>query len=155
MNADGSNPQRRTYNTASDGSPAWSHDGTRIAFVRNVRGIVLLRSMPLMQMHARNVRVPHRQICPNQICADVDPTFSPDGTRIAFATYRDGNYEIYTMNPDGTGKTRVTTNTASDLEPSWQPTSVTLLPAISINDVTLTEPNSGTQELCLYSNKIR
>ena len=101
--------------------------------------------MPLMQMHARNVQVPHRQICPDQFAADVDPTFSPDGTRIAFATSRDGNYEIYIMNPDGSEQTRVTTNTASDLELSWQPISVTLLPAISINDVTLTEPNSGTR----------
>ena len=89
--------------------------------------------MPLMQMHARNVQVPHRQICPDQFAADVDPTFSPDGTRIAFATSRDGNYEIYIMNPDGSEQTRVTTNTASDLELSWQPTVVGLPKTGDIN----------------------
>src|SRR5660397_35591 len=142
MNADGGNPQRRTYNTASDGSPAWSHDGTRIAFVRNFQSSVA-------EIYAINAD--SCQECtgtaPMDLSesnfADVDPTFSPDGTRIAFATNRDGNYEIYTMNPDGTGKTNITNNAAPDLEPSWQPSSVTLLPTISINDKSLTESNSG------------
>jgi Tol biopolymer transport system component len=51
----------------------------------------------------------------------VNPAWSPDGTKIAFATNRDGNYEIYTMNPDGTGPTRLTNNTSSDYEPAWSP----------------------------------
>ena len=32
---------------------------------------------------------------------DVRPAWSPDGTRIAFTSNRDGNYEIYVMNADG------------------------------------------------------
>ena len=35
--------------------------------------------------------------------SDVDPAWSPDGTKIAFTTNRDGNDEIYVMNADGTG----------------------------------------------------
>src|SRR5204862_933601 len=34
---------------------------------------------------------------------------------------RDGNYEIYSMNDDGSGVTRLTNNTVSDLDPSWSP----------------------------------
>jgi Tol biopolymer transport system component len=145
MNADGNNPQRRTSNTASDGSPAWSPDGTRIVFVRNFQSsnaeIYAINSDSCQECTG----TAPIDLSGTISAADVDPTFSPDGSRIAFATNRDGNYEIYTMNPDGTGKIRVTNNTASDLGPSWQPTSVILLPAISINDVTLTEPNSGTR----------
>src|SRR6266545_6927881 len=37
-----------------------------------------------------------------------DPAFSPDGSRIAFVSQRDGNSEIYVMNADGTGSTRIT-----------------------------------------------
>ena len=34
---------------------------------------------------------------------DTEPVFSPDGTRIAFATARFGNLDIAVMNADGTG----------------------------------------------------
>ena len=41
--------------------------------------------------------------------------------KIAFDTNRDGNEEIYVMNPDGTGQTRLTNDPASDFEPAWSP----------------------------------
>ena len=50
-----------------------------------------------------------------------DPAWSPDGTKIAFTTDRDGNFEIYVMNADGTGQTRLTNNAAADDEPAWSP----------------------------------
>ena len=40
---------------------------------------------------------------------------------IAFSSSRDGNFEIYTMNSDGTGLTRLTNNPATDLFPAWSP----------------------------------
>jgi hypothetical protein len=39
--------------------------------------------------------------------------------KIAFVSFRDGNQEIYVMNPDGSGETRLTNNAASDLYPAW------------------------------------
>jgi TolB protein len=39
---------------------------------------------------------------------DGSPSFSPDGTRIAFIATSDGHPEIYVMNSDGTGLARVT-----------------------------------------------
>ncbi|MDP3879409.1 MAG: hypothetical protein Q8Q07_03775, partial [Dehalococcoidales bacterium] len=51
--------------------------------------------------------------------SDIMPTFSPDGTEISFVSNRDGNYEIYVMNADGTGQTRLTDNDVSDTYPSW------------------------------------
>ena len=41
--------------------------------------------------------------------------------RIAFVSGRGGNNEIYTMNADGSGVTRLTDNPASDLDPAWSP----------------------------------
>jgi TolB protein len=41
--------------------------------------------------------------------------------KIAFDSKRDGNFEIYVMNPDGTGQIRVTNNPADDERPSWSP----------------------------------
>ena len=53
---------------------------------------------------------------------DTDPSWSPDGSRIAFVSYRDGNRpEIYVMNRDGSGQIRLTDNPAIDHSPSWSP----------------------------------
>ena len=44
-----------------------------------------------------------------------------DGSKIAFNSNRDGNYEIYVMNADGSGQTRLTNNPATDYYPSFSP----------------------------------
>jgi Tol biopolymer transport system component len=49
------------------------------------------------------------------------PAYSPDGEKIAFSSNRDGQWEIYVMNSDGTGQTRLTNNTANDWFPAWGP----------------------------------
>jgi Tol biopolymer transport system component len=45
------------------------------------------------------------------------PMWSPDGTKVVFHSIRDGNYEVYVMNADGSNQTRLTNNPA----PSWSP----------------------------------
>src|SRR5439155_18890662 len=50
-----------------------------------------------------------------------DPAFSPDGSRIAFVSQRDGNAEIYVMNADGTGSTRITNDPQPDGRPAFTP----------------------------------
>ena len=41
--------------------------------------------------------------------------------KVAFASKRDGNYEIYTINDDGTGLKRLTYSKHDDLKPQWSP----------------------------------
>jgi len=48
-------------------------------------------------------------------------TFPGPNGKIAFESTRDGNDEIYVMNADGTGQTRLTNNAAHDFRPSWSP----------------------------------
>jgi len=50
-----------------------------------------------------------------------DPAWSPDGTRIAFASAREGSFDIYVMSADGTGTTRLTSTDANDQGPAWSP----------------------------------
>lgn len=50
---------------------------------------------------------------------DWQPSWSPDGTRIAFASNRDGKFEIYVMSADGSRVRRLTFNTAEDSYPKW------------------------------------
>ena len=52
---------------------------------------------------------------------DHRPMWSPDGTKIAFSSNRDGNYEIYLMNADGAQVVNLTKNGFTDSEPSWSP----------------------------------
>jgi Tol biopolymer transport system component len=51
-----------------------------------------------------------------------DPTWSADGSEIAFSTNRDGNFEIYKMDADGSNQIRLTnTPDGFSWEPTWSP----------------------------------
>lgn len=51
------------------------------------------------------------------------PAFSPSGREIAFASSRDGNFEIYVMNADGSQARRLTHSPGLDIRPAWSPDS--------------------------------
>ena len=66
----------------------------------------------------------------NNPAKEWDPSWSPDGERIAFVSDRDGHphfipgwftYEIYVMDADGGNQRRLTNNPADDRGPSWSP----------------------------------
>jgi Tol biopolymer transport system component len=53
-----------------------------------------------------------------------EPSWSPDGTRIAFRSFRDGPSELYVMNADGTGVAKLVVNSmvgTDDAYPFWGP----------------------------------
>ncbi len=50
---------------------------------------------------------------------DSDPVFSPDGKKIAFDSLRAGSDDVYTMNADGSGVTRVTAIAGIDVPIGW------------------------------------
>ena len=104
---------RLTDNPTADGGPAWSPDGTRIAF-NSIRD-------GNWEIYVMNVDGSGQARLTNNSTNDFDPAWSPDGTRIAFYSYRDGNWDIYVMNADGTGQVRLTNNAAGDVSPAWSP----------------------------------
>ena len=113
VSTDGTSSTRLTTNSAWDGQPAWSPDGTRISFTSLRDGDFEIYVMDATG--ANPVRLTQLD------GVDEHPTWSPDGARIAFSSSRDGNAEIYVMNADGSNVVRVTHNGASDTEPAWSP----------------------------------
>ena len=51
----------------------------------------------------------------------IDPAWSPDGAKIAFASRRAGSSDIYVMRADGTGTQRLTATRVDDTHPTWAP----------------------------------
>lgn len=57
----------------------------------------------------------------NDPAADRDPSWSPDGQRIAFVSNRTGGGDIYVVNRDGSGLARLTMTDGSEYRPNWSP----------------------------------
>ena len=74
---------------------------------------------------SQQTRLTHDQpadVSPTNPRFDLAPSWSPDGTKIAFETSRDGTArEIYVMNADGSNPTRLTHDPSFDLYPTWSP----------------------------------
>ncbi len=120
MNVNGTNLIRLSSDIRSmDEAPAWSPDGTRIAFAswrdRHADGTGNL------EIYVMNANGTGQRRLTNSPGIDNSPCWSPDGTRIAFSSYRSGNMEIYVMNADGTGVTNLSNNPAGDYDPDWSP----------------------------------
>ena len=58
--------------------------------------------------------------------ADSNPSWSPDGARIAFDSVRQGRGDIFVMNPDGQGLRNLTRHPSDDIGPQWSPDGSTI-----------------------------
>jgi TolB protein len=52
---------------------------------------------------------------------EMTSSWSPDGKRILFWSWRTGNPEIFVVQADGSGLKQLTENLAWDMYPSWSP----------------------------------
>ena len=124
MDADGSNQQRLTNNLTEDKYPSWSPSGKRIAFSARREGHFKNDSGITYEIYVMDADGGNEQRLTENRRNDQDPSWSPDGQRIAFASDRKGsweNFEIYVMDADGGNEQRLTENRVFDEEPSWSP----------------------------------
>lgn len=112
--ADGQNPQVALRSREPIISPAWSPDGSKLAYVSFESG------KPVVYVHnlATSARVPVANFKGNNSA----PGWSPDGSQLAVALTRDGLSQIYIVNAaGGSNMRRVTRSPGIDTEPSFTP----------------------------------
>jgi Tol biopolymer transport system component len=142
MNADGSNPVNLSRHDYKDMHPAWSPDGTKIAFTSD-RDHVSAESVPepkfeemgptdeyleqtmkakrKTDIFVMNADGSEQTNVTKYSNSDFQPTWSPDGTRIAFISVRNGKRDIFSIKPDGTDLIRITDDDTMQECPDWGP----------------------------------
>jgi Tol biopolymer transport system component len=113
MNPDGSGVFGPITTTGQNYSPKWNHLGNRVVFVSDRDGnpeIYTMRQGGEEQFRATN--------SPGN---DFSPAYAPNSSKIVFSSNRldAANYELYTMNIDGTQPERISIQAGLDDHPSW------------------------------------
>jgi Tol biopolymer transport system component len=123
-NPDGTGTTNITNSPESEAYPAWSADGAKIAFIKNV---VPPGGYPRYEVHTMNADgTGVTQVTNNPIGANL-PAWSPDGTKIAFErNLQEGGtglgLHIFTINANGTNETQLTSGAGtSNTGPAWSP----------------------------------
>ena len=111
--ADGANPQSALRSREPIISPAWSPDGSRLAYVSFETG------KPVVYVHT--VATGGRKAVANFRGSNSAPAWSPDGKTLAVTLTREGNSQVFLMNADGGNVRRLTTSSGIDTEPSFSP----------------------------------
>ena len=94
-------------------SPAWSPDGTKVAYVS------FEKKKPIVYIH--DLPTGKRVIVSNQKGNNSAPAWSPDGRKLAVALSTTGNTQIFQVNADGSGLRRLTQGSSIDTEPAYSP----------------------------------
>jgi len=113
MNADGTG--RFPILISGAANPDWSPNNSTFVFDINFNSIWTYNRFTQTSLRLTNTT------------GDSRPRYSPDGSKIVFQSNRDGQREIYVMNSDGTGQTRLTNNPAWDTAPAWSPDGTKIL----------------------------
>ena len=97
------------------GAPSVSNDGSRL-----VATLTTTRQQ-LMRINASSSLAPATEALSDPFSGDMDPSLSPDGSRVAFSSMRDGRRNIWTAKSDLTGAGPLTTGNNIDERPSYSP----------------------------------
>jgi Tol biopolymer transport system component len=111
-----------------DGLAGWSPDGSRIAFASGLTYGGGSNPPPGVGDCVSTIKVVNADgsgltNLTNGLAAYSFGAWSPDSSRIAFASRRGGNWDVYVVNADGSGLTDLSNNPGYDSGPAWSPDS--------------------------------
>jgi TolB protein len=145
VDQDGSGLVRLTHDKHGNRDPAWSPDGSRMAFSGFLHFRNYLYVMDSRAGTRSAVRITEGPA--HHAMDDATPDWSPDGTKIAFTRIDHLDYAIETVDPDGSDLVRI----ASGVEPNWSPDGTTIVFSCKRNgqwDLCLVRPDgSGLRRL--------
>lgn len=110
---DGYNAQTLVTSKLPLMSPAWSPDGSKLAYVSFEKN----RS----EIYVQHLNTGAREKISASSGINGAPAWSPDGSRLALVLSKDGNPEIYVMALASRSLRRITNHMAIDTEPTWHP----------------------------------
>jgi len=100
-------------------SPAWSPDGSHLAYVTFEQGHAVV--------YVQSVLTNQRLVVSKSRGSSSAPTWSPDGRQLAIVLTRDGNSHIYLVRPDGKDLRQITFGDVIDTEPNFSPDGQSLI----------------------------
>ena len=111
--SDGYNEQAVLEQNEPIMSPAWSSDGSHLAYVSFETGHAVI--------YVQSLYTNQRMELANFRGSNSAPAWSPDGKQLAIVLTRDGSSQIYLIRSDGSGVRRITFSGAIDTEPNFSP----------------------------------
>ncbi len=111
--ADGQNPVPVLKDKQPIISPAWSPDGTKLAYVSFGKNKPIIYEQTLKTGHQRPVA--------SFRGSNSAPAYSPDGSRLVVALSREGGTQLYSINLASLQSTRITNTSGIDTEPAFSP----------------------------------
>jgi TolB protein len=118
MNFDGTEVKQVTRHKSIAFAPAWSPDGTKIAYSLFTRHHNNVKNIDLYQFDFTTATI---SLLSNRKGINSGAAYSPDGKKIALTMSFRGNPEIFTLDPKTNTVTRITSSFGFDVDPSWSP----------------------------------